>query len=169
MKELKELTISEWPFFNVSPDDKLSRLTTGRISRANPEIVADTARDKLVAELDALCMAPILEKLQRAVAKEAVEALQGDIQDLAESFVSVGSATSSTMAAAVDFAALEARVACLVPSVILDAGHSHRAAMPAKSNANFGFGTTGHQAVRDTKSWSGYNAERNRAKKERRK
>lgn len=190
---MKDLPISEWPFFNVSSDDKLSRLTTGRISSAEPVKVSSPSGGHLVAELDALSMASIQEKLQKAIAKEVVEALQGDIQKLAKGFVSAGSTTSSAMVAAVDLAALEARVACLVPSVLLDEGRAHRAtfgtpvevttpdpveffevrekiaSITVTTGRNFGFGTIGYQVVRDTKSWAGYKTERNRAKKERRK
>lgn len=95
-----------------------------------------------------------LEPARCNVPKEGTEKL----------LVPIVTGAQAEMMEAMNLVALEARVACLVPSVILDAGHIHRA---AQANANFGFGTIGHRAVA-VSLYKGH-VTKNRAKKERRK
>lgn len=154
---------SVWPFFDVSPDDKLSTVT-GQLSRSKPTLsnvpkegteklfvaAADKARDKLIAELDMLSMAAASREMQRA----AVADIQENIKELVKGFEKFHSAVESCSLVNIDYAKLEWMTLA--------------AAAPAR---NFGFGTIGHQAVRAVlrgKQWTGINTERNRAKKERR-
>lgn len=158
---------SVWPFFDEAPDDKLSTMT-GQLSRSKPTLsnvpkegteklfvaAADKARDKLIAELDRLSMAAASREMQRAAAAVRVADIQENIKELAKGFEKFHSAVESCSLVNIDYAKLEWMTLA--------------AAAPAR---NFGFGTIGHQAVRAVlhgKPWVGFNTERNRAKKERR-